>query len=147
MSEREHERQLLERAIETAVRAHHGQIGKDGLPYLLHPLRLMARMETVEEQIVAVLHDVVEDSEITIDDLRREGFSEYALEAIALLTHDKEKVPYDDYVHALKPHALARKVKLADLEDNSNLRRLVQVEDKDLERVKKYHRAWRILTE
>jgi (p)ppGpp synthase/HD superfamily hydrolase len=146
MSERDHERMLLERAIEIAVEAHHGQVGKDGLPYVLHPLRIMARMETVEEQIVAALHDVVEDSEITFDDLRREGFSEYALEAVALLTHDKEKVPYDDYVRRIKPHALARKVKLADLEDNSNLRRLAQVEDKDLERVRKYHRAWRILT-
>jgi (p)ppGpp synthase/HD superfamily hydrolase len=146
MSEREHERKLLERAIEIAVRAHHGQVGKDGLPYVLHPLRIMARMETVEEQIVAALHDVVEDSEITLEDLRREGFSEYALEAIALLTHDKEKVPYEDYVRRIKPHALARKVKLGDLEDNSNLRRLARVQEKDLERVKKYHRAWQILT-
>lgn len=145
MSEREHERKLLERAVEIAVQAHHGQVGKDGLPYVLHPLRIMTRMETVEEQIVAALHDVVEDSEITIEDLRREGFSEYALEAITLLTHDKEKVPYDDYVRRIKPHALARKVKLGDLEDNSNLRRLARVEEKDLERVKKYHRAWQIL--
>lgn len=136
---------LLERAIEIALRAHAGQVGKDGSPYILHPLRLMSRMETDEERIVAVLHDVVEDSEVTFEDLRAIGFSETVLEALQLLTHDKS-TPYEEYVERIKPHPLARKIKLADLEDNSNLRRLTHVEEKDLQRVKKYHRAWTILT-
>jgi (p)ppGpp synthase/HD superfamily hydrolase len=136
---------LLERAIEIALKSHAGQTGKDGSAYILHPLRLMSRMETDEERIVAVLHDVVEDSDITFDDLRTIGFSESILEALHLLTHDKETT-YEEYVERIKPNRLARKIKLADLEDNSNLRRLTHVEEKDLQRVKKYHRAWTILT-
>ena len=137
---------LLEKAIQIAVNAHAGQEGKDGSPYILHPLRLMTKMNSDEERIVAVLHDVVEDTDVTFDDLRKEGFPESTLEAVRLLTHEKA-VPYEDYVRRIKPHPLARKVKLADLDDNSDLRRLSRVEDKDLERLRKYHRAWMILTE
>jgi (p)ppGpp synthase/HD superfamily hydrolase len=136
---------LVERAIQIALHAHTGQPGKDGSPYVLHPLRLMSKMETDEERMVAVLHDVVEDSDFTLSDLREAGFPPRVLEAVELLTHDKE-TPYEEYVQRIKPHPLARKVKLADLEDNSNLRRLAKLEEKDLERVKKYHRAWVILT-
>jgi (p)ppGpp synthase/HD superfamily hydrolase len=135
----------LERAIQIAVEAHAGQEGKDGLPYILHPLRLMLKMDTEEARIVAVLHDVVEDTEVTLDDLRREGFSEAVLENVQLLTHE-DGTPYEEYVERIKPHPLARKVKLADLEDNSDIRRLSGIEEKDLQRLKKYHRAWQILT-
>lgn len=135
----------LERAIQIAVGAHAGQMGKDGSPYILHPLRLMLKMTTEEERIVAVLHDVVEDTDITFDDLRKEGFTEAVIEALQLLTHDDD-VPYDDYVAAIKPHPLARRVKLADLEDNSDIKRLSGIEDKDLQRLRKYHRAWMTLT-
>jgi (p)ppGpp synthase/HD superfamily hydrolase len=135
---------LLERTIQIAVDAHAGQKGKDGLPYILHPLRLMLKMSTEVERIVAVLHDVVEDTSVTLDDLRREGFSDEVLEAVRLLTHE-EGISYEDYVARLKPHPLAKKIKLADLEDNSDIRRLSGIEDKDLERLRKYHRAWTIL--
>ena len=135
----------LERAIQIAVEAHAGQKGKDGSPYILHPLRLMLKMDTEEARIVAVLHDVVEDTEVTLDDLRREGFSESVIENIQLLTHEDD-TPYEEYVERIKPHPLARKVKLADLEDNSDIRRLSGIEEKDLQRLKKYHRAWQILT-
>jgi (p)ppGpp synthase/HD superfamily hydrolase len=135
---------LLEKAIGIALRAHGGQEGKDGTPYILHPLRLMTRMETEEERIAAVLHDVVEDSEVTLEDLRKAGFPKSVLKTVKLLTHE-EGISYDDYVERLKPHPVARRIKLADLEDNSNIHRLSGIEEKDLERLRKYHRAWKIL--
>jgi (p)ppGpp synthase/HD superfamily hydrolase len=135
---------LLERAIEIALRAHAGQKGKDGSPYILHPLRVMTRMGTDEERMAAVLHDVVEDSEVTFEDLRKAGFPEEVLTTVKLLTHE-EGVSYEDYVQRLKPHSMARRIKLADLEDNSDIRRLSGIEERDIERLRKYHRAWQIL--
>jgi (p)ppGpp synthase/HD superfamily hydrolase len=135
---------LLEKAIEIAVRAHAGQKGKDGSPYILHPLRLMTRLGTDEERMAAVLHDVVEDTEVTLDELRNAGFPEEVLTAVRLLTHE-EGISYEDYVRRLKPHPIARRIKLADLEDNSDIRRLSGIEERDLERLRKYHRAWQIL--
>jgi len=135
---------LLEKAIDIALRAHAGQKGKDGSPYVLHPLRIMSRMHTDSERITAVLHDVVEDSDITLDDLRAAGFPDEILTAVQLLTHE-DGISYDAYVERLKPHPLARKIKLADLEDNSDIRRLSGIESKDLDRLRKYHRAWHIL--
>jgi (p)ppGpp synthase/HD superfamily hydrolase len=135
---------LLEKAIEIAVRAHAGQKGKDGSPYILHPLRVMGRMGRDEERMAAVLHDVVEDSEVTLEELREAGFPEVVLEAVRLMTHE-EGISYDDYVARLKPNAMARRIKVADLEDNSDIRRLSGIEERDLERLRKYHRAWQIL--
>jgi (p)ppGpp synthase/HD superfamily hydrolase len=135
---------LLEKAIEIALRAHAGQKGKDGSPYILHPLRVMTRVGTDEERIAAVLHDVVEDSDVTLDDLRQAGFSGKVLTTVKLLTHE-EGVSYEDYVNRLKSDPMARRIKLADLEDNSDIRRLSGIEEKDLERLRKYHRAWQIL--
>jgi (p)ppGpp synthase/HD superfamily hydrolase len=137
-------RTLLEKAIEIALRAHTGQKGKDGSPYILHPLRVMSRMATDEERMAAVLHDAVEDSELTLEDLRREGFPETVIEAVRLMTHE-EGIGYEDYVERLKGHPMARRIKLADLEDNSDIRRLSGIEAKDLERLRKYHHAWQIL--
>jgi len=135
---------LLEKAIEIALHAHAGQKGKDGSPYILHPLRIMTRMSTDEERMAAVLHDVVEDSDVTLEDLRNAGFPEGVLTAVKLLTHE-EGVTYEDYVERLKTHPMARRIKLADLEDNSDIRRLSGIEERDLERLRKYHRAWQIL--
>jgi len=134
----------LERAIEIAVHAHAGQKSKDGSPYILHPLRLMTRMATDEERMTAVLHDSVEDSDLTLEDLRREGFPEAVLEAVRLMTHEAG-IGYEDYVERLKSNPIARRVKVADLEDNSDIRRLSGIEEKDMERLRKYHRAWQIL--
>jgi (p)ppGpp synthase/HD superfamily hydrolase len=135
---------LLEKAIEIAVRAHAGQKGKDGSPYILHPLRVMTRLAGDEERMAAVLHDVVEDTEVTLEDLRTAGFPEEVLETVRLLTHE-QGISYEDYVERLRPHPMARRIKLADLEDNSDIRRLSGIEDRDLERLRKYHRAWQIL--
>lgn len=137
----------LERAIAIALRAHSGQKDRQGQPYILHPLHVMMQMDSEPERIAAILHDVVEDSEITLDDLRDEGFSAEVLTAVALLTHDKSATAYDDYVRKLKPNAIARKIKLADLQHNMDVRRMVTINPEDQERLKKYHRAWRILNE
>lgn len=132
--------QTLERAIAIAATAHSGQVDKGGAPYILHPLKVMLRMNSLEERIVAVLHDVVEDCGISLDDLRKEGFSEAVLSAIESVT----KVPgesYEDFVERAAQDPIGRVVKLADLEENSDLSRIASPGWEDLERVEKYRRA------
>ena len=132
--------QTLERAIAIAAAAHAGQVDKGGAPYILHPLKVMLRMTTLEERIVAVLHDVVEDCGISLNDLRKEGFSEEVLTAIESVT----KVPgesYEDFVERAAQNPIGRVVKLADLEENSDLSRIASPSWDDLERVEKYRRA------
>lgn len=135
----------LQRAIEIAVESHRGQLVKSGEPYITHPLTLMLSLQTEEEQIVAVLHDVVEDTDVTMDDLKREGFSANAIKAVELLTHEST-VAYDDYIQEVGGNPLARTVKLADLRHNMDFTRLPEIQEKDLDRLKKYHRAWKYLT-
>ena len=137
---------LIEKAIAIALQAHAGQVDRYGRPYILHPLALMAAVEGEQAQMVAALHDVVEDSALTLDDLRAEGFPEEVLEAVRLLTHDSESQSYDDYVRAIRPNALARQVKLADLRHNMDIRRMTVVTPEDAPRLEKYRRAWEILT-
>ena len=132
--------QTLERAIAIAAAAHAGQLDKGGAPYILHPLKVMLRMTTLEERIVAVLHDVVEDCDISLDDLRKEGFSEEVLTAIQSVT----KVPgesYEDFVERAAQNPIGRVVKLADLEENSDLSRIASPSWEDLERIEKYRRV------
>ena len=132
--------QTLERAIAIAATAHAGPVDKGGAPYILHPLKVMLRMDSLEERIVAVLHDVVEDCDISLDDLRKEGFSEAVLSAIESVT----KVPgesYEDFVERAAQNPIGRVVKLADLEENSDLSRIASPSWEDLERVEKYRRA------
>jgi (p)ppGpp synthase/HD superfamily hydrolase len=136
---------LIERAIRRALEAHSGQKEENGRPYLLHPLRLMLRMDTEEEMAAAVLHDVVEDTNTTLEDLRAEGFPEEVLAAVALLTHDKRKVAYREYIERIAADPLARKVKLADLEDNLNVQRLARLGVHETLRLKRYFEAWRRL--
>lgn len=137
----------LERAIAIALDAHTGQKDRQGQPYILHPLHLMMQMDSEAERIAAVLHDVIEDTELTLDDLRAEGFSPEVLTAVDLLTHDKTATAYEEYVRRLKPNAMARKIKLADLQHNMDVRRIVEMSPEDQDRLQKYHRAWRILNE
>ena len=107
----------IEDAIILATQAHAGQVDKAGLPYILHPLRVMLRVESETEQTVAILHDVVEDTSITLDDLREDGYSEEILEAVDYLTR-RESETYRQFIERVKENELARIVKLADLEDN-----------------------------
>jgi (p)ppGpp synthase/HD superfamily hydrolase len=135
----------LEKAILIAAQAHEGQKDKSGAHYILHPLRMMMRMETEAAMIAAVLHDVVEDSEWTLDQLRGEGFSEEVLQAVDCLTH-RDGESYDDFIARVRTNAIAWRVKVADLEDNMNVKRIGQITPKDLARIEKYHRAWIALT-
>lgn len=135
---------ILEKAIQIATKAHEGQTDKGGNSYILHPLRLMDNVNSIEEKIVAVLHDVVEDTEVSFADLEREGIPEVCIEALKLLTHAKE-VPYMGYIQLISTNEIAKAVKIADLEDNSDLSRLTKVGTKDIERVEKYTKALSIL--
>src|SRR5262245_15143699 len=120
----------LERAILIAAQAHLGQRDKAGAPYILHPLRLMMRMESEPAMIAAVLHDVVEDSDWTLEQLRGEGFSEEVLHAVDCLTR-REDESYDEFISRAKADAVARQVKIADLEDNMNIKRIGEITPKD----------------
>ena len=131
----------LEKAIKIALTAHQGQKDKAGAPYILHPLRLMQQMRDETEQIVAVLHDVTEDSRYTLEYLRKKGFSKKVIAALECLTKDDGE-PYESYIDRVKLNPLAKKVKLADLEDNLNITRLSQINEEDIERLRKYHLAW-----
>ena len=130
----------LQRAIAIAVAAHHSQRDRNGAPYILHPLRVMLRVGTAEQQIAAVLHDVVEDTPWTLDALRAEGFSKAVVHAVDCLTR-REGEDYFDFVLRSKSDPIARVVKLADLEDNMDVNRMTQVADKDVERLNRYKRA------
>ena len=138
------EQALLEKAIEIAVRAHHAQKDRYGAPYILHPLRVMGRLETVAERIVGVLHDVVEDTTWTFADLAREGFPSSILEALQCVTKI-EGEDYADFVRRSAGNPLAKRVKLADLEDNMDLRRIPEISEKDRARLQKYVKAWKFL--
>jgi len=131
----------LQRALEIAVESHKNQKQKDGSPYALHPIRLSLTLETEEQKIVALLHDVVEDTDWTFDDLVGEGFSESVIEALRLLTHT-DGSPYEDYIERLAANPLARAVKKADLADNMDFKRIPEPTEKDFARLQKYHRAW-----
>jgi len=136
----------LEKAILIAAQAHEGQTDKSGAPYILHPLRMMMRMESEAAMIAAVLHDVVEDSDWTLEQLRGEGFSEEVLKAVDCLTN-RDGESYDEFIVRVQTSIIARQVKIADLEDNMNIKRIGEMSPKDLARIEKYHRAWRALTE
>src|SRR5918912_3397075 len=135
----------VEDAVSIAARAHRGQRDRAGAPYLLHPLRLMLRMNLEAAMMAAVLHDVVEDTDWTLERLRGDGFSEEVLEAVDCLTH-REGESYQEFVERVRTNPIARQVKIADLEDNMNVRRMSRLAAKDLERLQKSHRAWCVLT-
>ena len=136
----------LEKAIVLATTAHQGQTDKGGHPYILHPLRIMMRMKSEDEMIVAVLHDVIEDTTITYEDLEKEGFASSIIESITALTR-KPSEDYMDFINRCKQNEIARKVKMQDISDNMNLSRMgdMDLTDKDYSRQKKYAKALRIL--
>ena len=137
---------MTKKALMLCFQAHKDQVDKSGMPYVFHPFHLAEQMEDEDTTIVALLHDVVEDTNYTISDLNNMGFPQQVMDAIAVMTHDAS-VPYLDYVAKLKENAIARTVKLADLRHNSDLTRLERVDEKALERVEKYRKAIAILTE
>ena len=137
---------MLSKAIQIASTAHLNQTDKGGKPYILHSLWVMDRVRHLGEDymIVAVLHDVVEDSTWTIDLLIKEGFNNNIINALFLLTHSKELL-YDDYIKAISINPIAKAVKLRDLEHNSKITRLKGLRKKDFDRLEKYHKAYTYL--
>ena len=135
---------LTKRALKLCFAAHRDQTDKSGLPYVFHPFHLAEQMPDELTTVVALLHDVVEDTPYTLEDLARLGFPQKVLSSLARLTHDPS-VPYLDYVAALKEDPIARQVKLADLRHNSDLTRLDHVDEKARQRAEKYAAAIRLL--
>ena len=129
-----------EKAYEIAKKAHLGQVDKAGEDYIKHPEKVASFVNSDEEKAVAYLHDVIEDTELTLEDLREYGFSEEVLEAVDVITKKKGQ-DYQTYLNSVKENKLARVVKLADLRHNSDLTRLINITEKDIERKEKYQKA------
>lgn len=136
---------IIEKSLTIALNAYSGQRDKAGKTYILHPLRIMSKMHSEYEMSVALLHDVIEDSDYSAEDLLAEGIPFEVVEAVQLLTK-VDGDSYDQFINRITGNVLAVKVKLADIEDNINVLRLDSVEKQDLERVAKYHKAWKSLT-
>lgn len=135
----------LERAIEIATQAHEGQVDKAGNAYIGHPLRVMEMGKTEEEKIVGVLHDLIEDTPWTFEMLEAEGFSPEVIAALKCVTKISENENYDDFIERVKKNPLAIAVKVNDLTDNMDIRRLPYLSDKDVKRLKKYLKAYKKL--
>jgi (p)ppGpp synthase/HD superfamily hydrolase len=132
---------MLDKAISIAAAAHSGQKDKYGSPYILHPIRLMAKVYSEEEMIIAILHDVVEDTDWTLEGLEAEGFSHNIIEALDCLTRRNDET-YGAHIERAASNPLARKIKLADLEDNMDMKRMKIIDSNAVERLARYHNAW-----
>ncbi len=133
------------KAMTIMFEKHKDQIDKSGIPYVFHPWHVAESMKSEDEVVVALLHDVVEDTDTTLQDLSNAGFNMNVIEALSLLTHDKN-VDYFSYVETLSKNPIARNVKLADLKHNSDLTRLNSVSEKDILRVEKYKKCIEFLS-
>ena len=131
---------MTKTALKLCFEAHKDQTDKSGLPYVFHPFHLAEQMPDEKTTVVALLHDVIEDTDYTLDDLKNMGFLDDILSAIALMTHD-DGVPYMEYIALIKKNPIAKMVKLADLRHNSNMSRLDKVTAHDRERAEKYKKA------
>lgn len=135
---------ILTTALHIAMDAHDGQVDRAGKPYIYHPLTVASMTDNFDAFVTALLHDVMEDSHYTTEDLQQAGIPDHIIAALRLLTHDKEE-PYLDYVQSVKENDLARAVKLCDLKHNSDLSRLPEVTEQDRERAEKYRKAMDLL--
>ncbi len=135
---------MTKKAMKLCFDAHKDQVDKSGIPYVFHPIHLAEQMQDEDTTVAALLHDMVEDTDYTLENLRDEGFSEPVLEAIALLTH-KDGIDYLDYVAKIKKNPIAKAVKLADLKHNSDLTRLDMVDDRAIKRKEQYQKALELL--
>ena len=135
---------LYDKALRIAIRAHKGQKDRSGKEYIMHPIRVSERCKTMQAKIVAILHDTIEDTEITPEILLSEGFPQTIVDAVLSVTKlDGEE--YEDFVRRSEKNPIGKEVKLADLEDNMDIRRLNEITDKDVKRLKKYLKAWKYL--
>ena len=136
---------MTKKALKICFEIHKNQVDKSGLPYVFHPFHLAEQMDDEISVCCALLHDVVEDSDMTLRDLRAMGFPEEVVEVLSLLTHDKS-VPYMDYINEIKKNPVAVKVKLADLKHNSDPTRVDAADESMLGRWAKYAEAIEILS-
>lgn len=132
--------ELTKKAMRISLQAHEGQTDRSGMPYFLHPFHVADHVESEEETCVALLHDVVEDTDVTLEDLRRAGMPDTVLAAVDLLTHHRS-TPYLEYIRKLSVNQLAKTVKLRDLEHNLDLGRIDHITPEDLRRTEKYKKA------
>lgn len=134
----------LQFALELAIEKHKNQKDKSGKPYILHPLHVMETVKSDDAKIVAILHDIIEDTDVTEEDLLNAGLSKHIVDAIVMLTRSRDE-DYMDYVKKLSSNPLAKEVKLADLQHNMDLRRLSTLKERDLDRNRKYQIAYHYL--
>ena len=134
-------------AMRIAYEAHNGSLDKSDLPYIYHPVHLAEQMDSETACCAALLHDVVEDTALTFDDLKAKGISDKVIEVVKILTHDEKNESYMDYIHRIKDsgNTVAVKIKLADLQHNSDITRLKKVEEKLLKRIERYKAAYELL--
>jgi (p)ppGpp synthase/HD superfamily hydrolase len=135
---------MTKTALKLCFEAHKNQLDKSGMPYVFHPFHLAEQMTDENTTAVALLHDVIEDTDYTLDDLRKLGFTEDVVSAVGLMTH-AEDVPYMEYVAEIKKNPIAKAVKLADLRHNSDTSRLDVVTERDIAREAKYAEAIKLL--
>ena len=136
---------LFDKAAEIAMKAHEGQTDKSGKPYIGHVMRVSLRCKTQKSKVIALLHDVIEDTPVTPEQLRAEGIPADIVECVITLSK-KEGEPYEQYINKVALNPLCREVKIADLEDNMDIRRLTEIGESDVRRLKKYLKAWKTLT-
>lgn len=136
--------ELYDHALRIAIRAHKGQKDKSEREYVMHPIRVAERCKDPRAKIVALLHDTIEDTNVTQEYLRSEGFPEEIIGAVLSVTKQKGE-NYEDFVSRAAANAIGREVKIADLEDNMDIRRLHEITDEDVARLRKYLRAWKYL--
>ena len=137
--------QLLAKAVTIALEAHKEATDKTGMPYAGHIMRVMQAGRTYDENIVGVLHDIVEDTDWTFEALLAEGFPSYIVDALRCVTKISDDEPYEQFIERVKTNPLAVAVKLNDLTDNMDIRRLPDLTDKDVQRLRKYLQAYRLL--
>ena len=135
---------LYDKALRIAIKSHEGQKDKSGREYIMHPIRVAERCSDPRAKIVALLHDTIEDTEVTVDYLREQGFPEEIINGIRSVTK-RDGESYEDFVRRAAENEIGIIVKKADLEDNMDIRRLQEITDKDVERLRKYLKAWKFL--
>ena len=138
--------ELREKAMQIAIKVHRGQLDKGGNDYINHPIRVSENCSLDEEKIVALLHDTIEDGDITADYLLMQGFPREIVDAILSVSR-KRGEDYFEFIQRCKANPIGRRVKICDLEDNMDITRLKELTEKDIERLKKYHKAYKILNE
>lgn len=136
--------ELYDQALQIAIRAHEGQTDKSGREYIMHPVRVAMRCKNPKAKIAALLHDTIEDTSVTTEELREQGFPEDIIAAVLSVTK-REGESYDLFIQRAAENVIGREVKMADLEDNMDIRRLAEIKDEDVNRLRKYLRSWHYL--